>query len=157
MHTGTPAYSIFDGPETNLLSVLCILVEVLSCAQTKRGKSLNDFKFGTSVGCFSSERVNALVVCVSKIMQCYMWKRRSKDEVTSSEHSLSQLHGSAKECVHTDDTAEEVKATRCLVSPGSQNWCRFATGSCRGQKPPQLEVGTRSQRSTTMLAKLHPQ
>ena len=35
--------------------MLCILVEVLSRAQVKRGKSLNDFKFGASVGRFSSE------------------------------------------------------------------------------------------------------
>ena len=34
--------------------MLCILVEVLSRAHVKRGKSLNDFKFGTSTGRFSS-------------------------------------------------------------------------------------------------------
>ena len=45
-----PANSILDGPITALLSILCILVEVLSCARAKKRKRLNDFKFGTSVG-----------------------------------------------------------------------------------------------------------
>ena len=55
MHTYTPANSIFDGPITNLLSVLCSSVEVLSRADLKRGESLNDFKFGTSAGRFSND------------------------------------------------------------------------------------------------------
>ena len=55
MHTYTPANSIFDRPITNLLSILCILAEVLSRAQAKRGKSLNHFKRGTSIGRFSSD------------------------------------------------------------------------------------------------------
>ena len=33
-----PANNIFDGPITNLLSVLCVLVEVLSRAHAKRGR-----------------------------------------------------------------------------------------------------------------------
>ena len=50
MHAYTPANSgVFDGPVTNLLSILS--VEVLSRAHTKRVKKrLNDFKFGTSTG-----------------------------------------------------------------------------------------------------------
>ena len=55
MHTDTPANSIFDGPVTTLLSILCVLVEVLSRADAKRGPSLNDVKFSTSVGRFSSD------------------------------------------------------------------------------------------------------
>ena len=47
-----PAKCIFDGSITTPLSILRILVEVLSCAHAKRGKSLDDFKSGTSVGCF---------------------------------------------------------------------------------------------------------
>ena len=38
---------IFDGPITKLLSILCILIEILSCARVKGQKSLNGFKFGT--------------------------------------------------------------------------------------------------------------
>ena len=34
---------------------LCVLVEVPSRAHAKRGKRLNDFKCGTSIGCFSSD------------------------------------------------------------------------------------------------------
>ena len=51
MHT----IHVFDRPTTNLLKRLCILVEVLSHTHGKRGKSLNDLKFGTSVGRFSSD------------------------------------------------------------------------------------------------------
>ena len=54
MHTYTPADSISDGPVTNLFSILYILVEVLSRAHVKSGKTLNDYKFGTSIGRFSS-------------------------------------------------------------------------------------------------------
>ena len=35
MHTYVPPNSIFNGPITNLLSVLCIVIEILSRAQTK--------------------------------------------------------------------------------------------------------------------------
>ena len=55
MYTDTPANSIFDGPITILLSILCILIEVLSRADAKKGKRLMISKFGTSVGCFSSD------------------------------------------------------------------------------------------------------
>ena len=59
---------MFDGPVANLLSVLCILLEVLSRAHAKREKNLNDFEFGTFVRWFSerhtgkhgSERVNTV-------------------------------------------------------------------------------------------------
>ena len=54
MHTSTPANSIFDKPITNLLSILCILVEVLLRVHAKRRKCLNDFKSGASTGRFSS-------------------------------------------------------------------------------------------------------
>ena len=46
--------SIFDGLITNLLSTLCILIEVLSRAHAKEG-SLNDLKSGTSTNCFLSD------------------------------------------------------------------------------------------------------
>ena len=36
----TPANSIFDGPITTLLSMLCILVDAVSCVHAKRGQSL---------------------------------------------------------------------------------------------------------------------
>ena len=58
MHTYTPANGIFDGPVTNLLSIVCILIEVLSRADAKRGERLNKLmisKFGTSIGRFSSD------------------------------------------------------------------------------------------------------
>ena len=62
MHTDTSANSIFDGPITNLLSTMCILIEILSCAHAKRGKGLNDFKFGTFIGRFQSDGAASMAV-----------------------------------------------------------------------------------------------
>ena len=63
MYTDTPANSIlFDGPITTLLSIRCILIEVLSRADAKRGKRLNDFKSGTSIGRFSSDSAASTAV-----------------------------------------------------------------------------------------------
>lgn len=56
MHTYMSTNSIFDGPVTNPFSVLCILIEVPSCAQAKGWKSYNDSKFGTFNAHFSSDR-----------------------------------------------------------------------------------------------------
>ena len=50
-----PANSISDGPITKPLSILCILIAVLSRTQAEKGKSLNDFKFGTCIGRFLSD------------------------------------------------------------------------------------------------------
>ena len=57
-----PENSIFDGPITNLLLILYILIETISCAHAKGGKSLNDFKFGTFVGCFPSDSAASVAV-----------------------------------------------------------------------------------------------
>ena len=70
MYAYTPANSMFGGPIRNLFSVLCILVEVLSRAHAKRVKSLKDFKFGTSVGRFSSG--GAASMAVKGLMAIYM-------------------------------------------------------------------------------------
>ena len=62
MRTYKLANSIFDGPITTLVSILCILVEVRSHAHANRGKSLNDVKFGTSVGRFPSDSAASTAV-----------------------------------------------------------------------------------------------
>ena len=71
VHTYMPADSIFHGPVTNILSVLCILIELFSRARAKGGKKLNDFKFGSFIGRFpsdgaacknGSERVNGMQI-----------------------------------------------------------------------------------------------
>jgi len=50
------ADSIFDGPITNLLSVLSILIEIFSRAHPKGGRgNLNDFKFDIFIGCCPSD------------------------------------------------------------------------------------------------------
>ena len=51
-----------EGPITNLLLILCILIEVLSPAHAKGGKSHNNFKFGTFIDCFSSDDVTNMAV-----------------------------------------------------------------------------------------------
>ena len=38
MHTYTPANSIFDGPETNLLLVLCVLLIVQELCESRGGR-----------------------------------------------------------------------------------------------------------------------
>ena len=58
----TPANSVFDGPMTNLLSILRILTEVLSHAHAKRGKGLINFKFGTFIDRFPSDAATSMAV-----------------------------------------------------------------------------------------------
>ena len=72
MHTYTPASSIFDSLITNLLSILCILTEILSGTHAKSGGGggggigggggLNDFKFGISIGRFPSDGAACVAV-----------------------------------------------------------------------------------------------
>ena len=58
----TPANSIYDGPMTSLVSVLCTLMEVLSLAHAKRKKVLNDFKFGIFIGRFPNDDARSTAV-----------------------------------------------------------------------------------------------
>ena len=67
-HNYTPANNIFDGPVTNLLSKLCILVKVMSGVHSKGEKSLNDLKFGTFVGRFPSDGAASMTVKGLNIM-----------------------------------------------------------------------------------------
>ena len=63
MHTYMPADSIFDGPVTNLLSILCIFIELFSRGQAQGAKKgLNDFKFGTFIGRFQSNGAASMAV-----------------------------------------------------------------------------------------------
>ena len=62
MHTYTPANSIFDGPISNLLSILCSLIEIISRALAKGWGSFNDFKFGTFIGHFQSDAAACMAV-----------------------------------------------------------------------------------------------
>ena len=57
-----PANRIFDGPVTNLLSTLCILIETLSCAHSKGQKSLKGFRFGTFIGCSLGDGAASMAV-----------------------------------------------------------------------------------------------
>ena len=76
-----PENSIFDGPVTSLLSILCILLEVLSLAHAKVcvgggslhvGGSLHDFKFSTFVGHFLSDTLASMTV---KGLNCCVFTR----------------------------------------------------------------------------------
>ena len=62
MHAYTPVNNISDGPVTNLLSILCILIEFLSGAPVKGWKSQNGFKLDTSIGHFPTERAARMAV-----------------------------------------------------------------------------------------------
>jgi len=62
MLTYTPKNSIFGGPITSLLSVLCTLVEVLSRAHVKRQEVLNDFKFGIFIARFPNDNATSMAV-----------------------------------------------------------------------------------------------
>ena len=58
----TRANSIFDGLITNLLSVLCILIEAFSPARAQGEKAFNNLKFGTFIGRFSNEDAASMAV-----------------------------------------------------------------------------------------------
>ena len=63
MLTYTPANRILYGPIRNLLSILCILIEVLLRAHPKMGRgSLNNLKFGTFIGRFLSNDATSMAV-----------------------------------------------------------------------------------------------
>ena len=52
-HPVRPVNSIFSGPITHLLSMLCVLMKIPSLASAKKKtKRLKGFKFGTLVGRF---------------------------------------------------------------------------------------------------------
>ena len=57
-----PANNVFDGPIKTLLSVLCILIEILLWAVVKGAKGLNEFKFGVLIGCFQSDGMASMAV-----------------------------------------------------------------------------------------------
>ena len=61
-HTCKLANSTFDDPITNLLLILCILIEVLLGARAKWGVSFSDFKFGTFIGCFPIDTLASMAV-----------------------------------------------------------------------------------------------
>jgi len=62
VHTYRLANSKVDSPIRNLLLVLCILIEILSRAQTKGKRDLNDFKFGTFFGRFPNDSAGSMAV-----------------------------------------------------------------------------------------------
>ena len=62
MHTCTPANSIFDGPVTNLLSILFTLIEVLSRAHAKGKNGFNDFSPGAFIGRFQRDSAESITV-----------------------------------------------------------------------------------------------
>ena len=91
MHPHTPGNSVFDGPITNIISILCILIEILTRAHAKRGQSLNDFKFGTFIGRLPCDTVanmavkrltfNIYIDSIGPLMQL---NRSKQSETTSS-------------------------------------------------------------------------
>ena len=70
VHIYTPENNTFDGPITNLLSILWILIDVLSRAHAKGPQKLNHFKFGTFIGRSPSDDAASLAVKVLKVLWC---------------------------------------------------------------------------------------
>ena len=65
MNTYTPADSISEGPVTNLFSILCILIEIISHIHEKGEKQqqhLDGFKFGTFTGRFLNDAAVSMAV-----------------------------------------------------------------------------------------------
>ena len=127
MYTDIPANSLFDGPVTNLLSILCILVEVLSRAQAKRAKSLNHFKFGTSIGRFfewqcskhGSERVNLPV---------FMWLQEELNKANREllvRKDLKKIQERAEEEKVLEFQRKKAVSTRTCVNQAS--FCVFSS------------------------------
>ena len=66
------AFKGIHGPITNLLSVQCILIEILSHAHAKGAKSLSDFKFGTFISHFPRDGVASTAVKRLKKWRCFL-------------------------------------------------------------------------------------
>ena len=62
MNTYTTINSVFDGPITNVLPTLCILIELLSRTHTYGAKKPYWFQFGTFIGRFLSDGASSLAV-----------------------------------------------------------------------------------------------
>ena len=62
MHPYTSENSIFNDPITNLRSLLCILINVISRAKAKGGKSLTIFKSGTFIRRFPSDTLASMAM-----------------------------------------------------------------------------------------------
>ena len=92
MNTYKLANSIFGGPVTNLLSVLCILIELLSRCHVKRGGgggSFNDFKFGNFTGRFPSDC--AASMAVKELRERYRTTDQTRSTCRPSYYSLSLI------------------------------------------------------------------
>ena len=73
------------GPITNLLSVLCVLIEILSCAHTKGGKKgHSDLKFGTFIGRFQSDGAASMEVKGLKTANQLCRNKRGKQTALDS-------------------------------------------------------------------------
>ena len=67
MHTCTHVDGIFDGPITNLLSILCFLIYIYFfffyfLVLVRREKDLNDPTFGAFIGRFQSDGAASMAV-----------------------------------------------------------------------------------------------
>ena len=54
--------SIFDSPTTDLMSMQCILIEILSRAHGNEKKGLYDFRFSAFIGHFQSDGTESMAV-----------------------------------------------------------------------------------------------
>ena len=88
-----PPDSIFDGPITNLLSILSILIEILFM-YSREGvkKGFNVFKFGTFIGRFPSDgtagvAVKGLIQIISRLIHRFKWRFDCRFQYWSLSHT----------------------------------------------------------------------
>ena len=98
------------GPVTNLLSVLCILIEILSHTHAKgwEGGTLNNFKFGTFISRFQSDgmgsmAVKGLKISLSKATITHLESHTTdENEVSCSRAEKSVIKKKKKQSIITD-------------------------------------------------------
>ena len=120
-----PTESIFDGPITNLLSVLSSLIEILFM-YSREGvkKSYNVFKFGTFIGRFPSD--SAASMAVKGLMYSYIWN-------TFSLNQKGQSFGSP---VVSRATLQCWSVPVCGLTEQKERGCRHALQSAVARKRP---------------------
>ena len=103
------------GSITNLLSVLHMLITFLSHAHVMKWKSQNDFKFGTSIGHFSSDRAASMAVkglwvrfgCSKICLLFYVTVSKKTDTVMCMYihvHTCTRTHACTLTGTHTNTT-----------------------------------------------------
>ena len=142
VHTYTPANSIFDGPITNGLSILTILIEILSWAYAKEEKpewfQIRHFYWMFSEwqrGKHGSERVNCEGQSYKTVATAHnIWRERRAEAESSRGPSAYCLADRPNRLRKVDNSAQ--KCVNTLV----MNWPRILKVPVSGPSPKGLET-----------------